>query len=199
MDPSGKYVERGRLANAQLAQTKRTSDAANEELTWFFGPALSEIEGGSNYGSMIRAMNRFGRGRSGKSASDDGAEHRADALHAARIIYERLRSMPAAELAVLHTLYAPSNWPESLEQVFGWLTPLVCKLPWTVDWFETAQRRRATLACNVAAWLEGWLQVCGSVAITELFEQAKRIASRALEAYEAVRGEGASVVPDEEG
>lgn len=85
--------------------------AAHEELTWFFGPALSEIEPGSSYGAMVARLEVGGKARAHRAPrqAETAGDRRADALHAARRIYERLCKLPADERRLLQAVFAPDG------------------------------------------------------------------------------------------
>ncbi len=75
-----------RLGDVQLTKE------ADEELAWFFNGALSAIEAPSVHGVS------FDGGDPGDPASVEAC---ADALHAARKIWERLRELGAPEARIL--------------------------------------------------------------------------------------------------
>jgi len=200
MDSIGRCQKHARLADELLVRALRASDAAHRELAWFFGPAACDIEPPSNYDLIVQqATYGGGRGRRGARTSEGGVEARADALHTARIIHERLRGVPRRQVAVLQTLYTPVEWPQAVQELCGWLTPLVCELSRTQRNFEKAEREGTTFAVDRAEWLEEWTERHGPSAALAALEQAHGLAARALAAYEAVRGSGPSVAPDDEG
>jgi hypothetical protein len=149
----------------------------------------------SNYEAMVRCLVFKVRGH-GTSQYDDGAERRAEALHAARIIYERLKTLPDTQLSVLKTLYTPDDFPEALESVCGWLTPLVCALPRAHHELEQAGADGRTLALAPADWLTDLVLAKGAVAMKSLVDEARSVAFSALAAYESTRPAfGRSVLP----
>jgi hypothetical protein len=85
--------------------------AGQRELTWFFGPALGEIEGGSSYTAMVGRIEVGGKARAhlAPPRADNGADRRVDALRAARTIYERLCMLPVARRRLLRSLFAPAG------------------------------------------------------------------------------------------
>ena len=86
-------------------------DAAEQELRWFFGPALGEIEGGSNYQPMVARLAPLGKARAHRTApqADTRADRRADALRTARSIYERLCKLPDAQRRLLQSVFRPAG------------------------------------------------------------------------------------------
>jgi hypothetical protein len=180
-----------------LVSELRAGAAAQEELSWFFGQALAEIELPSSWAPTVRRAVFGGPRRRDTRQVDTGAEGRAEALHAARTIYERLKSLPRADIWVLTTLYTPVELPESLVKLCGWLAPLVCELPWTKSKLERAQREGRTRAPTAQEWLTEVVLVHGGAALRPLFDEAQGAAARAVAAYESTRlGFPESVVPD---
>jgi hypothetical protein len=187
-------------ATPRLVADLRASEAAQKELRWFFERALSEIEEPSNYGKMIQVV-MYGRRRPRRDtrAFDTGAERRIEALHAARIIYERLEDLRCYDRWVIRTLYEPAEWPRELDTAWGWLTPLVCALPSMADRFDDARSRGRTEASSVKAWSVEIVGLFGAELLAPLADEAQAAAATALAAYERTRaGSPESVVPDGE-
>jgi hypothetical protein len=185
-------------ATPRLVADLRASEAAQKELRWFFERALSEIEEPSNYGKMVERM-IHGRRRLPRAtrAFDTGAERRVEALHAARIIFERLDELRCYDRWVIRMLYEPAEWPRELDTAWGWLTPLVCALPSMADQFDDARSRGRTRATSVKAWLVEMVGLFGAELLAPLADEAQAAAATALAAYERTRGEASgSVVPD---
>ena len=180
-----------------LVADLRASAAAQEELAWFFRSALSDIELPSNWCPTVRRAVYGGPRSKDTRQMDTGAERRAEALHAARVIYERLKSLPRADCWVLTALYTPVEIPDTLARLCGWLAPLVCELPWTKKKLERAQREGRTRAPTAAEWLTQIVLVHGRDTLQPLVDEAQSIAARAVAAYEATRvGFPESVVPE---
>jgi hypothetical protein len=150
------------------------SDAAQAELVWFFRDARSAFDVPSNDPAVERRALYERRGKDSYQA-DDRQEERAEALHSARIVYERLRKLLADDLEVIRTLFGPEG-PDWLEEECGFLAPLVCAL--VGDESDLA-----------AAKIDGSLR--------DIVNEAHGVARRALAAYEATRaGFRRSAVPD---
>jgi hypothetical protein len=171
------------------------SDAADEELTWFFEEALSAIEPPSNYERMLMKLALRASTREANEL-DEAAEARVEALHAARTIYERLMTLAPDDRSVIRALYTPVDLPAWLEDACGWLTPLVCVLPLVLRELEEARACGRTQALTAADWLAGIVLAEGAEAVQPLVEEARGAAARALIAYESTRaGFPRSVVP----
>ena len=205
MEPSGKHEGRitGGTAREVLISDLRASEAINEELEWFFGPALSEIEPGSNFWPLAqRALGGGPRRGRGEWHSDGGqAVRRVDAMHQARKIYDLLKKLPPRDLWALRTLYTPGGeLPRILDDLCGWLAPLVCALPWVVVAYQTAFELRETDAPNAAEYVKERYVMFGMPELARPMAEAQAAATRALEAYQAIRGKGPSLAPrnDEE-
>ena len=164
------------------------STEADEELTWFFNVALAQIEQPSNQATA------WGGERPGTLAA---FERRAEALHAARKIWERLRQMGHGDAHALRALYTERPWPRALLRRFGHLVAVVAWLPAVRDAHLGARRRGTTDLDNVTAWLEERL-AAKSDDLAVWREQALRTCERAVAAYERARGSGPSVTPKEE-
>jgi hypothetical protein len=171
------------------------SDAADEELTWFFEEALSAIEAPSNYERMLRLLALKVR-TPDTLEYDDGGEARAEARHAAGTIYDRLQRLAPDDCRVIRALYTPEDLPGWLEDACGWLAPLVCALPRTLRDLEEARADGRTLALAPAEWLAGIVLAEGAEGLQPLVDEARNAALRALAAYESTRsGFPRSVVP----
>jgi hypothetical protein len=171
-----------RLGDVQLTK------AADEELAWFFNGAVRAIEAPSVQGVL------FDGGDPGDPAA---VEARAEALHAARKIWERLCVLGAPETRILEALYTERRWPRALERSLGYLAGVVEALPGVRAAHLRERAQGSTAAANATAWLEekaaerpeelrAWKQ------------EALRACVRALSAYQKVRGTGRSVVPKED-
>jgi hypothetical protein len=159
-----------------LVASLGATDAADEELTWFFEDALGAIELPTNHSASLRRRHHRVRAPDNREV-DHSAEARNEALHAARIIYERLQKLSPEDLRVIRGLYTPADYPEWLEEAFGSLAPLV------------------------SAMRENWRELEGSPEeeLLPLLAEAGGDAARALRAYEATRvGFRRSVVPARE-
>jgi len=86
-------------------------DTVHDELTWFFGPALSDIEPGSSYAAMVARLECGGKARAHRAPrqADTASDRRADALHAARVIHERLAKLSALKRWLLRELFVPGS------------------------------------------------------------------------------------------
>ena len=101
-----------------------------------------------------------------------------EALHSAREIMQRLQKLGAREIDVLDALYTERRWSRGIERRLGHLAPVVEVLTTTERLEELVERRPE----EVAAWREKATRACG----------------HAITAYERVRGDGPSVVPQED-
>lgn len=192
MKPSGRRhrLRHRYTQHAALVSDLRASEAANHELTWFFGRALTDIEPGSNFWPLVQ------RALSGGYERMRSSEDRADAMHRARKIHDRLCRLPPRDLWVLRTLYGPAGRiPGIIDDFCGWLAPLVCALPRVVSEYESAYRGRQTDVDSPAERLKERYVMFGMEEIDGPLAEAQAAATRALKAYELVRGGGPSIAP----
>jgi hypothetical protein len=101
-----------------------------------------------------------------------------EALHSAREIRQRLQKLGVREIDVLDALYTEKRWSRAIERRLGHLAPVVEVLSKT-GWLEELVEQHPE---EVAAWRQ----------------QATRACGHAITAYERVRGDGPSVVPQED-
>ncbi len=142
---------------------------ADDELAWFFNHAALDCAVPSVLGAM-----RSGRHPGSLAVTEACIE----ALHSAREIRQRLQKLGAREIDVLDALYAERRWSRAIERRLGHLAPVVAALT-TTEWLEELVEQRPE---EVAAWREKATRACG----------------HAIRAYERVRGDGPSVVPQED-
>jgi hypothetical protein len=122
------------------------SEAAQAELTWFFNEAESAIDLPSNFVGLL----------TGASASSlQEVERRAEAMHSARKIYDRLERLRTADALLLAGLYTERPWSDAVLQALpaglagaAERSPLVCTA------YRRAIARGETPAKSVAAWIE---------------------------------------------
>jgi len=141
----------------------------DDELAWFFNYAALDCSGPSVLGAM----------RSGRHPGSLGVtEACIEALHSAREIMQRLQKLGGREIDVLDALYTERRWSRAIERRLGHLAPVVEVLT-TTEWLEELVEQHPEEA---TAWRE----------------QATRACGHAIRAYERVRGDGPSVVPQED-
>jgi hypothetical protein len=165
------------------------SPAAHEELIWFFNEAESAIEQPSNYCAALAGL---------PPTSLAEAERRVEALHAANKIKARLQAIPGSDALLLAGLYTPRPWSRRVEKVLGALAgALVVSASFRAEYLRALVRAR-TKADSVAQWLEELVKTGGAKAVGAWRIDIERACAIAVRAYERVRGDGPSVVPDEE-
>jgi hypothetical protein len=134
MDPSGRYGSDTGGRDVVLVRDLRPSREAEDELRWFFGPALSEIEQPSTYPVMI--LHR--RGCASAAMLTDGAEHRVHALEAARTIYNWLARLRPEQRLALQELFVWVDEKEGLQPHGAALAALTA--------YEAVRGRRPSVA-----------------------------------------------------
>ncbi len=174
----------------------RAPSAAEAELDWFFTCADSAMGIQSNWGPLMQAA-LTGVG-AGWDPADMMTDARLEAVHAARVIRERLQRMPRAEAEVLCAAYEARRWPKRVEAVFGRLAGIAVRTTEAQSGFAEAATLRRTAAETVGAWLEETLAYGGLRAIAPVKWAAQCQWVAAIRAYREVRGGGPSVAPKEE-
>lgn len=165
------------------------SAAAESELRWFFNEAESEVDQPSNFEGLVAGASR---------TSLEEVERRAEALHSAGKIRDRLRAVPLSCARTLEALFRERAWPPRVEEALGVLAGPVAAMPVVL-----AEHLRALAACRtsartVAAWMEERV-AADPAALAPWRPEAEMWCRIAVTAYERARGRGPSVVPQEEG
>lgn len=167
------------------------SPAAEEELFWFFNEAEAAIDQPSTYYPMLRRETAL---------SLEEVEARQEALHAASKIKARLEALSVADALLLAGLYTERPWSERVERALGsgcLAGALVVSASFRAA-YMTAVVRGVTKANSAAAWLEEVVRAGGPAAVSAWRQEVERACAHAVRAYERARGEGPSVVPQEE-
>jgi hypothetical protein len=167
------------------------SDAAEAELTWFFNEAESAIEQPSNYMGLLAGC---------LPTSLDEVERRAEAMHAARKIHDRLARLRRGDRMLLSGVYTEHDWSDAvLEALPGGLAGAaqasVCV---RVAYFQ-ALARAQTRARSVDAFVEEVVRRGRPDLVAEWRDELAVACAIAVTAYERVRGDGPSVVPQGDG
>jgi hypothetical protein len=165
------------------------SRAARHELHWFFNEALKEVELPSNYVGMLSGMS---------PGSLAAVERRAEAIHSARKIRDRLGALSTLDAIMLEALYTERPWPPRVEGALGALTGPVAALPIVKAEYLRALLGARSRAKSVTAWLEE-LVTADRNALAIWRPEAELACAMAVAAYERARGKGPSVVPGEGG
>ena len=165
------------------------SRAARHELRWFFNEALKEVDLPSNFVGLLSGVS---------PGSLAAVERRAEAIHSARKIRDRLATLSTLDAIMLQALYEERPWPPRVEGALGVLTGPVAALP-----IVKAEHLRALLgarsrAQTVTAWLDE-LVAADRHALALWRPEAVIACAMAVTAYERARGKGGSVVPSEGG
>jgi hypothetical protein len=165
------------------------SEAAEAELGWFFNEAETAIDQPSNYQAAIAGVS---------PTSNEAVERRAEAIHAARRIHDRLRRLRSTDALLLGGLYTEWTWSDAVIHALpGGLAGAARTSISVRATYVHALARAQTRAKNVADFIEevvreGRLQPA-------LRDEVEVACALAVGAYERVRGAGPSVVPVEGG
>ena len=164
------------------------SREADEELAWFCNEAFSAIEPQCAHEGMLGGR---------EPGNPQVVLARAEAIHAARKIWERLQRMGPRAANVVEALYTERVWPGALARRLGHLVGVVEGNPRVRAEWLIAREQGRTAATSTVAWLEE-LVAARSTEVGEWREQAVDACARALTEYEGVRGDEESVVPKED-
>jgi len=167
-------------------QPSRHADA---ELAWLYNRCAIAVAAPSVQGELLLER---------RPGSPEAVLARAEAMHAARKICERLRKIGVREQTVLEALYTERRWPRALERKLHHLTGVVEALPGVRAEHLAEREQGRTGATTTTAWLQELVERSPE-AVVAWREEAVRACERALFAYEEVRGDGESVAPQEDG
>ena len=183
--------------SARLVGDLRAPSAAEDELDWFFTRAESAMGIQSNWGPLMEMALSGLRGTAHDPADTD-VDARLEAVHAARVIRERLQRMPRAEAEVLCAAFEARRWPTRVATVLGRLAGVAVQTEEARSGFAEATAMKRTAADTVATWLEELLACGGLREIAPVKWAAQCRWVTAVRAYREVRGDGPSVAPKEE-
>ena len=183
--------------SARLVGDLRAPSAAEDELDWFFTRAESAMGIQSNWCPLM-AMALTGVRGTVQDPADVDVDARLEAVHAARVIRDRMQRMPREQAEVLCAAYEARRWPTRVAVVLGRVAGVAVRTDEARSGFAEATAMRRTAADTVAGWLEELL-ACGGlreIAPVKWAAQCRWVA--AVRAYREVRGGGPSVAPKEE-
>jgi hypothetical protein len=164
------------------------SGAARHELRWFFNEAIKEVELPSNFAGLLSGMS---------PSSLAAVERRAEAIHSARKIRDRIDTISTLDAMMLEALYTERPWPPLLRRALGVLTGPVSALPVVRAEHLRALVGARTRVRTLTAWL-GELAADDRDTLMLWRPEAEIACALAVTAYERARGKGPSVVPAEE-
>jgi hypothetical protein len=164
------------------------SAAADAELTWFFNEAETAIDQPSNFQGLIGGA---------PPTSLEEVERRAEAMHAARKIHDRLQRLGAADVRLLSGLYTERPWSHAVTRALpgGLAGAAWASIPVRIAYVH-ALARAQTRAKNVADFIEEVVRSGRTEPVAAWREQLELACAVALRAYERVRRGGPSVVPE---
>jgi hypothetical protein len=166
------------------------SEAAEAELTWFFNEAESAIDLPSNYCGLIAGV---------APTSLEEVERRAEALHAARKIHERLQRLRSTDALLLSGLYTERPWSDAVTKALpGGLAGAAEASPSVRVEYLRALARAQTHAKSVPDWIEEVVRKGRPRLLAAWREELELECAIAVRSYERVRGDGPSVVPQED-
>jgi hypothetical protein len=166
------------------------SEAAEAELRWFFNEAESTIDLPSNFQGLIAGAS---------PGSLDDVERRAEAMHSARKIHDRMKRLRTSDALLLSGLYTDRPWSDAVtaalpDGLAGAAHASVC----VRAEYLTALARCQTRAKNVVDFIEEVVRKGRPGLVVAWRAELEVACAIAVAAYERARGDGPSVVPDEE-
>jgi hypothetical protein len=167
------------------------SEAGQAELEWFFNQAEIDIDLPSNYQALIGGA---------CPSSVQEVERRAEAIHAARKIHERLQRLRSTDMLILSGLYTERPWSDAVQKALpDGLAGAAAASPSVRIEYVRALAGARTGAQNVATFIEEVVKKGRRDLLAEWRNELAVAAAIAMTAYERVRGSGPSVVPEAEG
>jgi hypothetical protein len=185
----GSPIPRGRRGRRYLRDFL-PSAAADAELTWFFNEAEIAIDQPSNFHALVAGASR---------TSLEQLERRAEAMHAARKIHDRLRRLRSADVLLLSGLYTDRPWSSGVTRALpgGLAGAAQASLGVRVAYIR-ARARAETRAENLAGFIEEVVRSGRTELVTAWREELELACAVALRAYARVRRDGPSVVVPKE-
>jgi hypothetical protein len=166
------------------------SEAAEAELTWFFNEAEIAMDEQSNYCARLAG--------SGIDTLEE-VERRAEARHAAGKIKDRLVRMRSTDALLLAGLYTERAWSDGVEAALpGGLAGAASALLRVRLDHVRGLAREQTHAKDVRAFIEEVVRKGHRKLVAEWRAELELACAVAVTAYERVRGDGPSVVPQED-
>jgi hypothetical protein len=164
------------------------SEAADAELTWFFNHAEIDIDLPSTFEGIVRGIS---------PTSLEAVERRLEAMHSARKIHDRLTRLRPPDSLLLSGLYIERVWPAAvLEALPGGLAGAAeASVRVRVEYVRAVGYAR-TRARSVAEFLEEVVREGRADLLAEWRAELEIACAIAINAYERVRGDGPSVVPE---
>jgi hypothetical protein len=182
--------EQSRERVARRFRDVSPSEAAEAELKWFFNEAETAIEQPSNFQGLVAGCS---------PTSLEEVERRAEAIHAARKIHDRLQRLRSTDLLLLRGIYTEREWSEAVEEALpdGLAGAAEASVGVRVEYLR-ALARVQTRAKNAAAFVEEVVRKGRKELLVAWRSEVELACALAVAAYERVRGDGPSVVPDDE-
>jgi hypothetical protein len=165
------------------------SEAAEAELTWFFNEAENAMDERSNYRTRLAGC--------GIDTLEE-VERRADARHAAGKINDRLVRLRSTDAQLLSGLYTARAWSDAVEAALPrGLAGAASALPRVRLDHVRALARGQTHAKDVRAFIEEVVRKRRRKLVAEWRAELELACASAVTAYERVRGDGPSILPEE--
>jgi hypothetical protein len=167
------------------------SEAADAELTWFFNEAETAIDQPSNFQGLLAGAS---------PTSLEEVERRAEAMHAARKIYDRLQRLRSTDRLLLSGLYTERACSDAMTEALpGGLAGAAQASVAVRVAYVRALARAETRAKGVVAFVEDVVRKARRNLVAEWRAELELACAVAVRAYERARGDGPSVVPEEDG
>jgi hypothetical protein len=158
---------------------------------WFFNEAEIAIDQPSNFQGLLGGCS---------PTSLEQVERRAEAMHAARKIKERLERLRSTDALLLAGLYTERPWSRAVTRALpgGLAGAARVSVPVGAA-YAHALTHATTGAKDVDAFVEEIVCKGSAELIASWREQLKVACAIAMREYERVRRDGPSVVPEEDG
>ena len=154
----------------------RPTQAAQDDLEWFFNKADSEMGAQSNFHAAL------GTHRSPPVATEDAVE----ACRRVRRIRSWLKAIADPDAGVLQAAYELRAWPVALYDKLGRLTGIVVRLACALDRWPADRSAQRALEMVRAGWLVAQSLTPSNATLARLRQEATVRLSRAHTAYARV-------------
>jgi hypothetical protein len=165
--------------------------AADAELTWFFNEAEIAIDMPSNFLGLLTGV---------LPTSLEAVERRAEAMHSARKIYDWLQRIPSTDMRILAGFYTERPWSNVVNRALpgGLAGAAAASVEVRVE-YARALGRAQTRAKNVVEFIEEVVRKGRLDLVAAWRDEVVVACATAVTAYERVRGDRPSVVPEDDG
>jgi stage V sporulation protein SpoVS len=183
---------RAKVLGPFVAEPTVSASTGERELAWYFGAAEGEMGRTSNLVVTLEVA-RTGVVGILETEPEDALERRVAAAHAARVVEQRLANVEAGYVGVLAAAYEAVAWPRGFLERYGVIAGVVVRVAAAYRGERVLPGHGRRTGVRV---LERARTDEGRAELERAHEEARGLYRAAIAAYERVRGDGVSVVPE---